>query len=83
MHIKYEIQVLKNAVYSWNKSEATQPKLGLQGKDVLVVWEVHSDVVTVLCLISISLQSRFKDIIVLNYSGFTDSENGVLWSPCV
>lgn len=48
-----------------------------------VVWEVHSDVVTVLCLISISLQSRFKDIIVLIYSGFTDSENGVLWSPCV
>lgn len=39
--------------------------------------------VIVLCMISISLQSRFKDIIVLNYSGFPDCGTGVLQSPCV
>lgn len=31
-----------------------------------------------LCMNFISLQSRFKDMIVLNYSGFPDCETGEL-----
>lgn len=40
-------------------------------------------IVIVLCMLSISLQSRFKDIIVLNYSDFPDGETVVLRSSRV
>lgn len=40
-------------------------------------------IVIVLCMISISLQSQFKDIIVLNYTGFPDCKTRVLQTLCV
>lgn len=40
-------------------------------------------IVIVLYMISISLQSQFKDIIVLNSTGFPDCKTPVLQSFCV